>query len=89
VYTPGAQATVWPAGMGKKLPLHADLVLQIHYTSKKTDARDRTSVGINFLKEPPKQRVLTLQMQNRNIVIPPGASDFTRRFPERCRATLC
>ncbi len=76
VYTPGSPAAVWPAGMGKKLPLHADLVLQIHYTSKKTAASDRTSVGINFLKEPPKQRVLTLQMQNRNIVIPPGASDY-------------
>jgi hypothetical protein len=76
VYTPGSSAAVWPAGMGKKLPLHADLVLQLHYTSKKTDASDRTSVGINFLKEPPRQRVLTLQMQNRNIVIPPGATDY-------------
>jgi hypothetical protein len=76
VYTPGAPAAVWPNGMGKKLPVHADLVLQIHYTSKKTAAADRTSIGINFLKEPPKQRVLTLQMQNRNIVIPPGASDY-------------
>jgi hypothetical protein len=76
VYTPGSPAAVWPSGMGKKLPVHADLVLQIHYTSKKTDARDRTSVGINFLKEPPKQRVLTLQMQNRDIDIPPGDANY-------------
>jgi hypothetical protein len=62
--------------MGKKLPVHADLVLQIHYTSKKTAASDRTSIGINFLKEPPKKRVLTLEMQNRDLVIPPGASDY-------------
>jgi hypothetical protein len=76
VYTPGSPTAIWPAGMGKKLPLHADLVLQIHYTSKKIDATDRTSVGINFLREPPKYRVLTLEMQNRNIVIPAGASDY-------------
>jgi Copper type II ascorbate-dependent monooxygenase, C-terminal domain len=76
VYTPGSPAAVWPAGMGKKLPVHADLVLQIHYTSKKIAASDRTSIGINFLKEPPKKRVLTLQMQNRDIVIPPGASNY-------------
>jgi hypothetical protein len=76
VYTPGSPAAVWPAGMAKKLPVHADLVLQLHYTSKKTAASDRTSIGINFLKEPPKKRVLTLQMQNRDIVIPPGASDY-------------
>jgi Copper type II ascorbate-dependent monooxygenase, C-terminal domain len=76
VYTPGSPAAIWPSGMGKKLPAGSDLVLQLHYTSKKTAASDRTSVGINFLKEPPKQRVLTLQMQNRAIVIPPGASDY-------------
>jgi hypothetical protein len=76
VYTPANRAAIWPAGMGKKLPAGSDLVLQIHYTSKKTAASDRTSVGINFLKEPPKQRVLTLQMQNTDFVIPPGSSDY-------------
>jgi hypothetical protein len=76
VYTPGSPAAIWPEGMGKKLPAGSDLVLQLHYTSKKTPAVDRTSVGINFLKERPAHRVLTLQMQNRAIVIPPGASDY-------------
>ena len=76
VYTSGSPAAIWPEGMGKKLPAGSDLVLEIHYTSKKTPAVDRTSVGINFLKERPAHRVLTLQMQNRAIVIPPGASDY-------------
>jgi hypothetical protein len=76
VYTPGSPAAIWPEGMGKKLPAGSDLVLQIHYASKKTPASDRTSVGINFLKERPAHRVLTLRMQNRDIVIPPGASDY-------------
>jgi hypothetical protein len=76
VYTPGSPAAVWPSGMAKKLPAGADLVLQLHYTSKKIDARDLTSVGIDFLREPPRYRVLTLQMQNTDIDIPPGASDY-------------
>lgn len=76
VYAPGSPAAIWPEGMGKKLPAGSDLVLEIHYTAKKTPASDRTSIGINFLKERPAHRVLTLQMQNRAIVIPPGASDY-------------
>lgn len=76
VYTAGSPAAIWPEGMGKKLPAGSDLVLEIHYAAKKTTASDRTSVGINFLKERPAHRVLTLQMQNRDIVIPPGASDY-------------
>jgi hypothetical protein len=76
VYTPGSPAAIWPEGMGKKLPAGSDLVLQLHYIAKKTAAVDRTAVGINFLKERPARRVLTLQMQNRAIVIPPGAADY-------------
>jgi hypothetical protein len=76
VYTAGSPAAVWPSGMGKKLPAGSDLVLEIHYMSKKTAASDRTSVGINFLREAPRQRVLTLQLENRDIDIAAGASDY-------------
>lgn len=76
VYTPGYPAAIWPEGMGKKLPAGADLVLRLHYASKKTTATDRTSVGINFLPERPKQRVFTLEMQNTRVAIPPGAADY-------------
>jgi hypothetical protein len=37
---------------------------------------DQTSVGLVFAKEPPKQRVLTLQLTNDKFVIPPGVPDF-------------
>ena len=76
VYTPGSPAAIWPEGMGKKLPAGSDLVLQLHYSAKKIAATDRTSVGINFLKERPAHRVLTLQMQGQAIVIPPGATGY-------------
>lgn len=62
VYTPGSAASIWPDSMGKRLAAGSDLVLKLHYTSKKAPATDRTSVGINFLKERPTYRVLTLAM---------------------------
>ena len=76
VYTTGNPSTVWPEGMGKKLSAGSDLVLQIVYISKKTATTDRTSVGINFLKERPEKRVLTLELQNRALAIPPGTADY-------------
>ena len=39
-------------------------------------ASDETSVGLVFAKSPPKQRVITLQLNNHALMIPPGADDF-------------
>jgi hypothetical protein len=36
---------------------------------------DRTSVGLVFSKEPPRKRVLTLQLTNDRFIIPPGDPD--------------
>lgn len=76
VYSAGSPASIWPEGAGKKLPAGSDLVLQIHYEGKRTSTTDRTSVGINFLKERPEKRVLTFVLQDRDFKIPPGAADF-------------
>lgn len=76
VYTPGSPASAWPIGMAKKIPARSDLVLQVHYTSKKTDASDKTEIGLTFATEAPKQRVLTLQMQNDTLRIAPGEKDY-------------
>jgi hypothetical protein len=37
---------------------------------------DQTSVGLVFAKQPPKQRVLTLQLTDDWFVIPPGDPDY-------------
>jgi hypothetical protein len=76
VYAPGSLPDQWPAGMAKFVPAGSDLVFQMHYTTHGRAASDQTSVGIVFAKEPPKQRVLTLQLTNDHFVIPPGADDF-------------
>ncbi|HKN62095.1 MAG TPA: hypothetical protein VJW93_13020 [Candidatus Acidoferrales bacterium] len=76
VYAPGSSPDNWPAGMAKFVPAGSDLVFQMHYVAHGHAASDQTSIGIVFAKEPPKQRVLTLQLTNDRFLIPPGVDDY-------------
>ena len=78
VYAPGSSPDQWPDGMAKFVPAHSDLVFQMHYTTNGDAATDQTSVGMVFAKQPPKQRVLTLQLANDHdaIPIPPNADNY-------------
>ena len=76
VYAPGSSPDQWPDGMAKFVPAGSDLVFQMHYTTNGTAAEDQTGIGIVFAKTPPKQRVITLQLNNHALIIPPGADDF-------------
>ncbi|MDQ2900099.1 MAG: thiol-disulfide isomerase [Acidobacteriota bacterium] len=79
IYTPGGAPATWGPGMAKLIPAGSDLVLQVHYTSKATTARNRMTVGIRFLRGAPARRVLTLQMGNDHLEIPPGERDYRVR----------
>jgi hypothetical protein len=76
VYAPGSSPDMWPASMAKKIPAGSDLVFQMHYTSNGHVTTDHSSIGLIFSKQPPAQRVLTLQLTNDHFVIPPGAPDY-------------
>ncbi|HKF05174.1 MAG TPA: hypothetical protein VKB49_22845 [Candidatus Sulfotelmatobacter sp.] len=76
VYAPGSSPDQWPDGMAKFVPAGSDLVFQMHYTTNGTAAQDQTSIGLVFTKIPPKQRVITLQLNSHALIIPPGADDF-------------
>jgi hypothetical protein len=76
VYAPGSSPDEWPEGMAKFVPAGSDLVFQMHYTTNGTADADQTSVGLVFSKTPPKQRVITLQLNNHALIIPPEADDF-------------
>lgn len=76
VYAPGSMPDQWPAGMAKFVPAGSDLIFQMHYTTHGHATNDQSSIGLVFAKEPPRQRVLTLQLTNDRFVIPPGADDF-------------
>lgn len=76
VYAPGSSPDQWPQGMAKFVPAGSDLVFQMHYTTNGHAAEDQTSIGIVFARDPPQQRVITLQLNNHSLIIPPGADDF-------------
>ena len=76
VYAPGCAPDKFADGMAKFVPAGSDLVFQMHYTTNGEAARDETSVGMVFAKTPPKQRVITLQLNQHALMIPPGAEDF-------------
>jgi hypothetical protein len=72
VYAPGSAPDRWADGMAKFVPAGSDLVFQMHGTADS----DSTSVGLVFAKSAPKQRVITLQLNNHALIIPPGADNF-------------
>jgi Copper type II ascorbate-dependent monooxygenase, C-terminal domain len=76
VYAPGSSPDQWPGGMAKFVPAGSDFVFQMHYTTNGSADEDQTSIGLVFAKTPPKQRVVTLQLNNHALIIPPGADDF-------------
>jgi hypothetical protein len=76
VYAPGSSPDEWPPDMAKLIPAGSDLVFQMHYTTNGRGASDQTAIGLIFSKQPPPERVLTLQLTNDHFVIPPGDPDF-------------
>jgi Copper type II ascorbate-dependent monooxygenase, C-terminal domain len=76
VYAPGSSPDEWPDGMAKFVPAGSDLIFQMHYTTNGTADEDQTGIGLVFAKATPKQRVITLQLNNHALIIPPGADDF-------------
>ena len=76
VYAPGSSPDEWPDGMAKFVPAGSDLVFQMHYTTNGSADQDQTSIGLVFAKTTPKQRVITLQLNNHALIIPPGVDDF-------------
>jgi hypothetical protein len=57
-------------------PAGSDLVFQIHYTTNGKPGSDQSSIGLVFANKPPEQRVITWQLNNHALIIPPGADDF-------------
>jgi peroxiredoxin len=74
-YAPGDLGVAYPAGAAKKVPKGATLVFQMHYTPNGVAQKDRSSVGLVFAKEPPKNEVKTKAITQYAIQIPPGAKN--------------
>jgi len=73
--SPGRDVDAWPAGLAKKIPAGANILLQIHYSRSGSVEKDRSSIGLVFSKEPPDKSVNTQPVANFHFKIPPGAEN--------------
>ena len=83
IYTPGNSPDVFRDGQAKLVKAGSDLVFQMHYTANGKAASDKTSVGVVFASEAPRERVITLAAVNDRFVILPGDPNY--RVPARLR----
>ena len=75
-YTPGKPAMILEPGKAKLIKAGSDLIFQMHYTTNGTPGVDRTKVGFNFAKTPPKERVMTVAAANGGFAIPAGVDNY-------------
>jgi len=73
--TPNKPGVVFPPGVARLLRANSDIVLQMHYTTNGAPTTDRTSVGVIYAKEPPKQVLAGGSVLTLNFQIPPGADN--------------
>ena len=85
-YVPGADADVFPAGTGVRLPPEAAFQLQMHYTTFGRAVTDQSRLGLYFHDEPPEHELHALVLMNPRIRIPANTkahSDFAETVLER------
>ena len=76
IYTPGNVPDDFGPTRAKLIPAGSDLVFQMHYTTNGKAAADQTSIGLIFAKEPPQEKVMTLNVGDSSFVIPPGNPNY-------------
>ena len=72
---PGTNAMTFKPGTAMRIKAGAVLAFQVHYTANGTATKDRTSVGMIFSKEPPKQEIRNSAFVNPIFLIPAGAAN--------------
>ncbi len=74
-YVPGNAVRRFRDGMAMRLPAGHSIVLQMHYTPTGEPTTDRTRVALRFAPAPPRTALLTAQLINGSLHIPPRAAD--------------
>lgn len=75
-YAPGLPPTELEEGQAKLIKAGSDIVLQLHYTPNGKETSDVTQIGLKFSKEPPKERVMTMNAISFFLKIPPGDPNY-------------
>lgn len=80
---PGEEGLILPPGMAKKIPKGASITFQMHYTPNGVQQKDRSSLGLIFSKEPPKQLVRTAAISQPLLLIPPGDGNYETKSSQK------
>ena len=75
-YVPGDEPTVFPDGMGKRIPAGADLLFQVHYTPIGKATTDQSAIALVFADGPQSHEVHTRGIATRALRIPPGEANY-------------
>jgi mono/diheme cytochrome c family protein len=70
--TPNKPGLVFEPGTARLLRGNSDIVMQIHYTTNGVEAKDRTTIGVIYAKQPPTKIAAGGMAINPRFVIPAG-----------------
>jgi thiol-disulfide isomerase/thioredoxin len=73
-WAPGGLPRQLPPGMGRPIPAHSDLVLQVHYHPTGKPERDRSTVGFYFAPQSARRVAGEIMVATSEIDIPAGKS---------------
>ena len=74
-YVQGLPGVRYQEGAAKLLPKGWQLLMQIHHEANGVAAQDKPRIGIQFSKQPPSNIIETFAAANKDLNIPPGASN--------------
>jgi hypothetical protein len=74
--TPNKTGVVLAPGTARLVKAGSSIVFQMHYTTNGEAAKDRTSIGLIFAKEPPTRTLVTGNALNARFAIPAGESNY-------------
>lgn len=75
-FAPGDVPLLLKPGQAMKVPKGAVLVFQMHYTPNGTEQTDRSSVGLVFAKEAPKEEIRIRAIAQQGLFILPGNANY-------------
>ncbi len=73
---PGTNAMIFKPGSAMRIKAGAVFAFQVHYTANGAATKDRTSVGVIFAKQPPRQEIRNSAFVNPLFLIPAGADNY-------------
>jgi hypothetical protein len=78
-YAPGMSPQIWNSGQARLVRAGSSLVFQMHYTTTGKAGKDRTKIGLVFAKNPPAERIGSLEAMAPWMVLPPGEANIQVR----------